>query len=132
MWLFEKFLTAIAILAMDVTGFPTLRLQRRTGAGGPRATAHDEPRKPYAGAKAVSQRTMGMGMPTVLSTEDIQRIIPQRHPFSFVDKVIEYEPGKRAVGVKCVTFNEQYFIGHFPDRPIMPGALQVDIALVEQ
>lgn len=48
-----------------------------------------------------------------------------RYPFALVDKVIEYEAGKRAVAVKSVTFNEPQFMGHFPDRPIMPGVLQV-------
>ena len=43
-----------------------------------------------------------------------------------VDKVIEYEAGKRAVGVKCITFNEPQFGGHFPERPIMPGVMQVE------
>ena len=43
-----------------------------------------------------------------------------------VDRVVEFEPGKRAVGIKCVTANEPQFTGHFPDRPIMPGVLMIE------
>lgn len=63
---------------------------------------------------------------TVFSLEDINGILPHRYPFLFVDKVVEYEMGKKAVGIKQVTANEPYFTGHFPDRPIMPGVLQVE------
>ena len=56
----------------------------------------------------------------------IKDILPHRYPFLLVDKVIEFEPGKRAVGIKKVTTNEEFFNGHFPLRPIMPGVLQVE------
>ncbi|CAM9113184.1 unnamed protein product [Chrysoparadoxa australica] len=56
----------------------------------------------------------------------IADVLPHRYPFALVDKVIHFEPGKRAVGVKCITNNEPQFTGHFPDRPIMPGVLQVE------
>jgi len=56
----------------------------------------------------------------------IQKIIPHRYPFLLIDNVIEFEPGKRIVGIKNVTFNEQFFIGHFPGRPIMPGVLIIE------
>lgn len=62
----------------------------------------------------------------VLAVEDIHKLLPHRYPFSFVDRIIEYVPGKRAVGIKNVTFNEPYFQGHFPGRPIMPGVLIVE------
>jgi len=62
----------------------------------------------------------------MLNITDIQNIIPHRYPFLLVDKIIEMEPGKRAVGIKNVTMNEPFFQGHFPGNPIMPGVLQVE------
>ena len=61
-----------------------------------------------------------------LEAADIMRILPHRYPFLLVDRVVELEPGKRAVAIKQVTSNEPQFIGHFPDRPIMPGVLMVE------
>ena len=55
---------------------------------------------------------------------DIRKVLPHRYPFLLVDKILEYVPGERAVGIKCITANEPQFTGHFPDRPIMPGVLQ--------
>ncbi|MBE9182005.1 3-hydroxyacyl-ACP dehydratase FabZ [Oculatella sp. LEGE 06141] len=62
----------------------------------------------------------------VLTVEDIQQLLPHRYPFALVDRIIEYIPGERAVGIKNVTFNEPHFQGHFPGRPIMPGVLIVE------
>ena len=62
----------------------------------------------------------------VFSLEQIQNLLPHRYPFALVDRVIEYVPGKRAVGLKNVTFNEPHFQGHFPGRPLMPGVLIVE------
>ena len=56
----------------------------------------------------------------------IQQILPHRYPFLLVDKIIELEPRVRIVGVKQVTANEQFFIGHFPGAPVMPGVLQIE------
>lgn len=61
-----------------------------------------------------------------LEAADIMRILPHRFPFLLVDRVVELEPGKRAVGLKQVTANEPQFTGHFPGRPIMPGVLMVE------
>ena len=61
-----------------------------------------------------------------LEAAEIMRILPHRYPFLLVDRVIELEPGKRAVGMKQVTANEPQFSGHFPGRPIMPGVLMVE------
>jgi 3-hydroxyacyl-[acyl-carrier-protein] dehydratase len=61
-----------------------------------------------------------------LEAADIMRIIPHRYPFLLVDRIVELEPGRRAVGIKQVTANEPHFTGHFPGRPIMPGVLMVE------
>jgi len=62
----------------------------------------------------------------VLTNVEIQNIIPHRYPFLLVDKVLEVEPGKKAVAIKNVTANEPFFQGHFPGNPIMPGVLIVE------
>jgi 3-hydroxyacyl-[acyl-carrier-protein] dehydratase len=61
-----------------------------------------------------------------LEAAEIMRILPHRYPFLLVDRIVELEPGKRAVGMKQVTANEPHFTGHFPGRPIMPGVLMVE------
>lgn len=68
----------------------------------------------------------GPALTLPLEAADIMRILPHRYPFLLVDRVIELEPGKRAVGIKMVTANEPQFTGHFPERPIMPGVLMVE------
>lgn len=62
----------------------------------------------------------------VYSAEQIHALLPHRYPFALVDRIIEYVPEQRAVGIKNVTFNEPHFQGHFPGRPIMPGVLIVE------
>ncbi len=63
---------------------------------------------------------------SVLNTKEIMEIIPHRQPFMLLDTVEELEPGKRAVARKCVTYNEPFFAGHFPQEPVMPGILIVE------
>lgn len=61
-----------------------------------------------------------------LNSNQIQEILPHRYPFQLVDKIIECEPGKRAVGIKCVSVNELFFCGHFPQQHVMPGVLIIE------
>jgi len=61
-----------------------------------------------------------------LDFEEIKRLIPQRFPFIMIDRVLELEPGKRAVAVKNVSGNDIFFLGHFPEKAIMPGAAIIE------
>lgn len=62
----------------------------------------------------------------MLDINQIKEIIPHRYPFLLIDKIVEVEEGKRAIGLKNVTANEPFFNGHFPNYPVMPGVLIVE------
>lgn len=86
----------------------------------------EEAEEAAAGPTAL-EISKGIAHPEAVFTvpENILKVLPHRYPFALVDKVLHFEPGKRIVGVKCITNNEPQFTGHFPDLPIMPGVLQV-------
>jgi 3-hydroxyacyl-[acyl-carrier-protein] dehydratase len=62
----------------------------------------------------------------VIDIVEIMELIPHRYPFLLVDRIVEFEPKKRIVGIKNVTINEPFFQGHFPGHPIFPGALLIE------
>jgi 3-hydroxyacyl-[acyl-carrier-protein] dehydratase len=62
----------------------------------------------------------------ILDINEIQKILPHRPPFLLIDRIIELEPHKRIVGLKNVTMNEPFFVGHFPNFPVMPGVLIIE------
>lgn len=63
---------------------------------------------------------------TTFNVTEIQELLPHRYPFALLDKIIDYVPGEKAVGIKNVTYNEPFFPGHIPGYPIMPGVLMVE------
>ena len=114
------------ILAMISIGqaFQLNNARRLTLSSAMTMNAEDTPAKEWVGAKKFSMKDRYTE--TIFSNEQIAKILPHRYPFLLVDRVVEFEPGKRAVGIKCVSANEPQFTGHFPDRPIMPGVLMIE------
>ena len=83
-----------------------------------------EQRKKYEGKKFVP--TYDFSKKTDIDIHGIMKILPHRYPFLFVDRILELDHGKRAVGIKNVTANDNFFQGHFPTKPIMPGVLMIE------
>lgn len=78
----------------------------------------------FMGAEAISALTSDVTLK--YTSTDVDSILPHRYPFALVDKVIEVIPNKRIVGVKAVSRNEDFFNGHFPGQPVMPGVMQLE------
>jgi 3-hydroxyacyl-[acyl-carrier-protein] dehydratase len=74
----------------------------------------------------VEALSVDRGSERMLDVEQIRAILPHRYPFLLVDRILELEPGKRAVGLKNVTINEEFFCGHFPGHAVMPGVLVLE------
>jgi len=64
--------------------------------------------------------------PKTMDIDEIMQLLPHRYPFLLVDRITEYVPGKYAKGYKNITVNEPFFTGHFPEKPVMPGVLQLE------
>src|SRR5690606_3334970 len=77
-------------------------------------------------ARQEGRRGMSQALTLPIGIDGIRELLPHRYPFLLVDRVVEFEPGKRVLCIKNVTVNEPFFQGHFPDRPVMPGVLVIE------
>ncbi|MGK7949727.1 MAG: 3-hydroxyacyl-ACP dehydratase FabZ [Xenococcaceae cyanobacterium] len=75
---------------------------------------------------AITNNESQSSVKQILTVEEIHQLLPHRYPFALVDRILEFVPEEKAVGLKNVTYNEPYFPGHIPNRPLMPGVLMVE------
>ncbi len=75
---------------------------------------------------SVEKTSENQDIQTTFTVQEIRELLPHRYPFALVDRIIDYVPGKKAVGIKNVTINEPFFPGHIPSLPLMPGVLIVE------
>ncbi|MHB1194804.1 MAG: bifunctional UDP-3-O-[3-hydroxymyristoyl] N-acetylglucosamine deacetylase/3-hydroxyacyl-ACP dehydratase [Longimicrobiales bacterium] len=98
---------------------------------GTRLEAHVVAERPgHAGnirfARALAEHVRRNGRTPVVDINEIMRYLPHRYPMLLVDRIVDFDPGKRIVGIKNVTINEPFFQGHYPGHPIMPGVLLIE------
>ncbi|KAK4523468.1 hypothetical protein GAYE_PCTG60G1364 [Galdieria yellowstonensis] len=103
---------------------PTFLRSRRRELAPAHNTSADLAWRMQLSAEEVSKNHSGVA--TVYGPAEILKILPHRFPFLLVDRVIEFEAGKRAVGLKNISFNEPQFTGHFPEKPIFPGVYMLE------
>eukprot|EP00740_Mantoniella_antarctica_P014712 CAMPEP_0181370462 /NCGR_PEP_ID=MMETSP1106-20121128/13439_1 /TAXON_ID=81844 /ORGANISM="Mantoniella antarctica, Strain SL-175" /LENGTH=230 /DNA_ID=CAMNT_0023487257 /DNA_START=62 /DNA_END=754 /DNA_ORIENTATION=- len=94
---------------------------RRTAVQCRAAVGKDAAEVPGTNAKG-----LGKALPMAMDIDQIMALLPHRYPFLLVDRVVEIEQGSYAIGLKNVTINDNFFPGHFPQRPIMPGVLMIE------